>query len=492
MECWNELINTALLGTGKKTPVPEHLPPVLKETTDRIAEQAEDNEARFLQTAALVFNLRQSGTRALPSTTELPAPAEEEERSYCNEEAIQVLKDILGQEASGLLRLWLENCVGRSLIIRPDLIPILFRTAAQDRSIKGLVDRCCGKRGEWLSRFERKWQTAAIEVSPEVWKTGTLPERKEQLLLLRETDPAQALEWMKETWPQDDAATRAELLGLLEEHLSTIDLAFLEGLASDKSKKIKELALTLVKRIPGSPIVQQCGEVLRVALQLKKDKGFLGLKSRTGLEIHLPEIPASVFQSGIEKLSSDKNVPDDAFIVYQLMQSTPPEKYTEWWALPPGEIISLFEKDPLFQKLIPAMAEAAVSFKSAAWAEAFMQANIFYARLLPLLSPEAQEKYGNTFFADQPEPILQWALRRKGEWGLDLTRHIFRYTAKNTYQYNRAFYTRYIHLVPGRIALELEKFTPPEPHLQNMWSGNSEHILQLLHLKARIFQTLNA
>jgi hypothetical protein len=105
--------------------------------------------------------------------------------------------------------------------------------------------------------------------------------------------------------------------------------------------------------------------------------------------------------------------------------------------------------------------------------------------LLPL---QQQEYYSNTFFKDNEESIIRYAVQRDQEWGTELAKNIFRHTAKNRYNYNRSFYNQYIHLVPVQVVGELEKCTPQEEYQQDAWSKMSEYITKLITLKIQIIK----
>lgn len=494
MECWNNIINTSMIGTDKKNIAAADLPADLSEMAGIIMENAiTDKEEKFLQIASLAFNYRQCGVMPVNKPQVTLVKATEEEKEYCNSDALQVLKDIISEESVPLLKFWLQHCNANDKIVPPELIATLLATGIQEKKLQTLIAACCGKRGEWLSRFNEAWNFSANQTTEEFWQTGTPEQRKNIFKEIRKEDPAKAREWLQQVWPQEDAATKLSFLEIFADNIGADDIPFLETLAAEKSKKVKEEALDLLKQIPASAIVLQYQQVLQEAVIIKKEKALLGLTSKMVLQFHLPaSIDAAVFKTGIEKLSSNKDLTDDEFIISQLIASVPPAFWETHLQLKPADTIHFFQKDVVGKKMLPAFVIAIKKFNNREWAFAMMQySETFYIDIIPMLPLQQQDVYSIKFFADFPENIIQYAIQRDQEWDIELSQLIFRHTAKNLYHYPRSFYNQHIHLIPGKIALSLEKFTPPEEYMRTQWSNTSDYILKLLSLKARTNQSFN-
>jgi hypothetical protein len=494
MQYWDHIIHAALLGTDKRALTPTELPPGLAEAATLVQQNTTiDKEEQFLQTIALAFNYRQCGVMPLQKEGITTVKAGEEEKQYGNAQAMQTLKDILDIESHSLLRLWLQHCAGRQRIVVPELVPVLLHAGVQYKTLRTLATTCCGKRGEWLSKFNNEWYFPTNAGNEELWQTGSPDQRKAVLQQLRQTNPAQARNWLQQTWPQEDANTKQELLSLLATNIGEEDISFLESLESEKSKKVKELALRLLKQIPGSPVVQQYQQVLQQAVHLKKEKTLLGLSQHTTLTFQLPAtINEAVFKTGIEKLSSSKEFTDDEFMLYQLVQSTPPVFWETHLQLSPADIIQLWQKEATGKKLLPALVNAVTNFKCTNWAIAFMQnSNVFYIDIIPLLPSPQQELYSIKFMDQFAGSIIEYAVNFNNEWSVELTRAIFKHAAKEVYQYNKAFFNRNIHLIPAAIVPHLDQLAPPEEHLKSQWRNTSEYISRLLHLKTQTIQSFN-
>jgi hypothetical protein len=494
MEAWNEIINTAMIGTDKKAVDATVLSADLSNATNTImANVAIDKEEKFLQIASIAFNYRQAGIQPLYKEAVTLPVSPVEEKSYCNASAFQVLKDIQSEESTPLLKFWLQQCYTKQQIVQPEVLPALLATGLQEKKLQPLITSCCGKRGEWLSRFNEAWNFSSNQTKEQLWQIGTPEQRKSVLKEIRSINPAQAREWLLQTWPQEDANTKTSFLEILSINISEEDILFLESLAAEKSKKVKDEAVNLLKQIPDSSIVLQYQQLLRQAVSLKKEKALLGLSSKMIIQFHLPAaIDESIFKTGIEKLSSSKEFTDDEFIIYQLTKSVPPSFWEKQLDTKPENIINHFQKDETGKKMIPALVTAITNFKDTNWAFLFMQySEVFYLDILPLLPLQQQEHYSNKFFEPHPESIIQYAIQRKNEWSVELTKSILKFIAKNPYQYNRSFFNQHIHLIPVSIVADLEKCTPPEEHMRTMWSNSSEYITKLIALKIQTIKAFN-
>jgi hypothetical protein len=483
MQTWDQIINTALLGTDKRPLAASDLPADLAEAAALIQNNTTDKEEQFLQMAALVFNYRQCGVLPLKKEGVTIAHAAVEEKPYCSALAMQTLKEILDSESNSLLQFWLQQCSAKGQVVTPDLVPLLLGIGVQQKKLQNFVVACCGKRGEWLSRFNPEWNFSTATTNEELWQTGSPEQRKMVLEQLRKDDPTAARDWVQQTWAQEDANTKMEFLLLLAINSSAADIEFLESLSKEKSKKVKEIALWLLKQIPESPLVQQYQQVLQRAVTV----------GRKGLQVQLPaDLDENIFKTGIDKLSNNKEYTDDEFTVMQLMQAVPPSFWESHLQSAPDVIIRSWQKDVAGKKLLPALVQAVVAFKDQRWATAFMQnSHVFYIDIIPLLPVKEQEFYSIKFMGQFADNIIEHAIKREDNWSIDLTRAIFIHTAKSIYQYNRSFYSRYIHCIPIGIVTELDKCAPPEDHLKATWNNTSEYITTLLNLKKQTIQSFN-
>ncbi len=363
----------------------------------------------------------------------------------------------------------------------------------QQKKLQALVASCCGKRGEWLSRFNEAWNFSQNQTVEELWRTGTPEQRKTIFKEIRAAEPAVAAAWLQKAWPQEDANTKTGFLELFSININETDISFLTSLATEKSKKVKDEAVNLLKQIPSSDIVQLYQQALQLSVELKKEKTLLGLSSKMILQFHLPSsIDESTFKTGIEKLSNNKIFTDNEFIIFQLIQAVPPAFWENQFAMDAETIIYFFQKNTLGKKMIPALVAAAIQFKDAVWAvQLIAQDEFFNAGLLPLLPLPQQERYSNKFFEKHTERIIQYAAQKEVEWSNELTTNIVRHVAKNHYHYPRSFFNQHIHLIPASIITGLKKIVLPEEGLRVIWNNTSDYIIKLISLKTKVLKAFN-
>lgn len=482
---WNTIVNTVLLGTGKKQLRKEELPPALSAIADTVlGDKSLDAETQFLHLAAVAFNYRQSGVMPLEDTSVTLEPAAAEVLPYCSPAAWQALQTALDMSLPALVGYWLEACAAAQQLVPPEFIPTLMDMSIKEKGWRPLTIAIAGNRGEWLSKFNPAWAFNKTETAEERWQTGSLEDRKQVLTALRKAHPAQAREWLQQTWSQENAATRAELLKVLQVNISEDDVTWLETLLADKSQKVKDETWTLLKQLPTSGIVKAYWELLQQSITPEK-KGLLNKKS---LDLHL-QLPSDkrIADSGIQLLSSSKSVSDDAFILYQLTTYVPPAWWETYLQTDKKGVLSYFSNTELTQQFIQALGLAAIRFKDPEWLQLVLkESKDFFKDALEALPVHEQEAYALRFFEKEPQYIIRFLSERDYEWGMPVTRELLKWMAKNPYQYNRNFFDKQVHNLPLSIEGELENFSPEIPAYQATWKNTIEHIKRLLSCKAAI------
>lgn len=482
---WNNIVNTVLLGTGKKQLRKDDLPPALSAIADTVlGDKSLDVETQFLHLAALALNYRQSGVTALQDSSVTLEAAPDELLPYCSPAACQALQTAIDMGLQALILYWMEACAAARQLAPPEFIPTLMDMAIKEKQWRNLALTVGGKRGEWLGQLNPAWAFKKIETTEERWQTGSLEERKQVLAAIRQENPAQAREWLQQTWSQENAATRAELLEVLKINASEEDVPWLETLLTDKSTKVKNETWELLKQLPTSSITQAYWQLLKQSITPAK-KGLLNKKS---LDIHL-QLPSDkrIADSGIQLISSSKNTNDDVFILYQLTAYVPPAWWEDYLQTDKKGVLSYFNNTELTEKFIQALGMAASRFRDLDWLRLIIkEGEDFYMDAMKILPVHDMEAYALRFLEKEAQFIIRILSERDYEWGLPITRELFKWIAKNPYQYNRNFFDKQIQNIPLLIAGELESFTPELPAYQATWKNTTEHIKRLLTCKAAI------
>jgi hypothetical protein len=103
-----------------------------------------------------------------------------------------------------------------------------------------------------------------------LWENGTLEQRKLFLGRLRETDPDEARSLLQDGFAQLDARERAGLLEAITTGIGPADEDFLETLLGDRSKEVRQLAASLLARLPSSRYLARMAG--RMAACLKQER----------------------------------------------------------------------------------------------------------------------------------------------------------------------------------------------------------------------------
>ena len=130
---------------------------------------------------------------------------------------------------------------------------------------------------------------------------------------------------LEEAFPQENANNRQEFLEILEIGLNISDAPFLELLMNDKSKKMKDLAMNLLRRIPDSSLNRLYTEFVFRALRVKEERVLIFGKKKV-LEIDRQVQPSeALFKLGLSKMSSVKGVEDHQHWLEQTLPFVHPE-----------------------------------------------------------------------------------------------------------------------------------------------------------------------
>ena len=220
----------------------------------------------------------------------------------------------------------------------------------------------------------------------------------------------------------------------------------------------------------------------------------MGLASKTVLQFKLPAtVPGSIFEYGIQKLSSNKNISDERFIIYQLISYTPPVFWEQHLQLNPAAIIDLFCKTEEGYEHTAAIGMDASRFPSPGWAALMIEdENRLFLDLIVQLSPEQKEKYLLKHFEKAGDTLIQLVGNTTEELSVPLSKAIFKYTSTNPNQFTKTYYRDHIHLIPAGVVPELTRCTPSESYPAVVWGNTCDYLRELLSLKEQIHQSFKS
>jgi hypothetical protein len=239
-------------------------------------------DSSLLDTAAVALARRRAGVlpgsgdppvAAAPAETTVPLPGP----------AGQRLMRILGESVPGgaqlaqeLLSQWLE--VARELggHVPPIALPALLDAGRRNSIIRPALAQVAGRRGSWLAGLRDEWRWLRDEVPAPAsgvafdWHTGSSGERLGHLAALRRREPARARELVESTWSEDSSDDRARFVTALATGLSADDDPFLERALDDRRKEVREAAIELLRRLPGSSLRSRMAERARAAVRRER------------------------------------------------------------------------------------------------------------------------------------------------------------------------------------------------------------------------------
>ncbi|MFI5713062.1 DUF5691 domain-containing protein [Kribbella sp. NPDC051620] len=371
MRGWDGLVSSALLGTDRRPPHFEELPPKIQE---------ELGEGGLLDAAALATLYKRAGRTPLEGLQPLPA-APGEDSPLPRPAAIRRLAAMLSGFQTTALGEWLRTADAKGWGVPPEYLPALADHARGRAEYRPLVVKAAGRRASWLADLNPDWRFLheAVVEGNDQWTHGNPTQRRSWLRALRKSDPAAALEALEEVWPAEPAAVRLDFLSLLGANLSgtnaAADEAFLERALDDRSKEVRRAAAGLLQRIPGSQYGERMAQ--RVWSHLTVSQGVLAVDLPTRLT-------KAMERDGVEP-EPQEGFGKRAWWFLQIVAAAPLKTYELDYLKLPVEGCSP-------EVLQVAWAQAAVREGNADWARALLRANTRtggrVAELLKILPPE--------------------------------------------------------------------------------------------------------
>lgn len=486
---WEHIIDTATLGTARKQLSADAFPPAIAAILPQL--QEDDPESTFLAVAAVAMGYRQAGIVPLAdgggATVSVCAS---EQHSYCSDAALQSLYRVLEEKSEALLQLWLSLCAERQCLIPPIALPSVLNEAVSRPQFRTAIMACAGERGQWLIEQNDNWKPLKATPVEEQWETGTIGERARLLYQMRKANPQQARERLQSTWESESAQAKVEFLHALRDTISDSDRTWLEGIEGERSKKVKEEIVGLLRRIPTSAVVQQYAAYMMRCLSVQETR-TLGIVKKKVLA-YTPHTPdAALLAAGIEELSSSKEYTDEEFWLYQVLGNTPPALLEQHLQHEPATIIELFQKTKGYQKFVQAIAQATVQHRDTRWArELLAHADTASVGLIAILPEQERETFLLQWFYLAPADMTHLALQQQAEWSIPLAQRVLAHTCESVYQYNRGFYRESIGHIPVQLELSLRAIEPKEAYQQSYWQNTREELRTLLMLKQSIQNAL--
>lgn len=240
-----ELVAAATVGTAHRAVDLSGLPEPLRPDPMPV-----DPARAVLDAAALSALARRTVAAARPAS---PPPAPVAERAPVVPDVVrQVLARV--ERHPALLIEALTMIHRADLRLPPDLVPVLLDDARP--AVVAAARAVTGEIGRLLISKNPRWARPP-EPDPTdrtVWDEGTTAERGRWLRALRRADPAAARNALLDGLLRESPTTRAEFLGVLADGLSAADQDLLLTAVGDRSEAVVGVALSLLSRLPDSPL----------------------------------------------------------------------------------------------------------------------------------------------------------------------------------------------------------------------------------------------
>ncbi|WP_250033376.1 SWIM zinc finger family protein [Paractinoplanes maris] len=330
-------------------------------------------DASLLDAAAVALARRRAGV--LPGDGHEPVPAAPDETDAPLPAAAGVrLQRILAASVPGgaqlaqeLLAQWLAAAAERGGHVPPGALPALLEAGRRNSIVRPALALVAGRRGAWLAgrRADWRWlhdETPVAVVLPD-WHTGSAGERLGHLTELRASDPARARELLESTWAQESSDDRARFLGALATGLSEADDPFLERALDDRRKEVREAALDLLRRLPGSQLRGRMAE--RALALVRRERRLLGADRLT---VTPPEeLDASLRRDGVASTPA-RGIGVSAWLLEEIVAGAPLDTWSD-----PATMVRLARGNDWETPLLHGWAKAAVVQEDAVWASALLR-----------------------------------------------------------------------------------------------------------------------
>ena len=372
MSAWRDFVTASLLGTDKGGALPA-IPAALQEALGPA--DGLEREARFLTHAGALAWWRRAGWKPERSEAALPAVAAPEASGpLVSAASVGHLRAMLSGHCAEVLPEWLGVVVEQQRLLPPEWLPALLDRARQNRALRPLVMTAGGNRMRWLAGQNADWNFAADD-SPEHWETGNREQRLAILRGWRTENPALAREKLESVWSTEPADGRAAFLMLMEEGLGEGDAAFLEHALDDRSKEVRQGAVDLLARLPGSALAARM--LLRAAPLIIFKRG--GLLTRASLEVKLPDATDdSARRDGLDPkaLGMQTAFGEKAALLVLILAATPLSHWTSSSHQSPAALLKALEKNDFSRAVATGWTRAALRQQDPDWAEAILDAPV--------------------------------------------------------------------------------------------------------------------
>lgn len=360
MNEWHQIVKQAIVGTQNQAfilpPAPTAMAALWTQLTDL------PQEKQLLTSSALLNQYQRVGKKLPRVSLTLPPPAEETLQPP-PPMALELFQEILQlnelepaqlneQFFPYLLAIWLKGLRQGHYHAPFSILPQLLTQAKQHKELREAIQAVMGARGQWLVQQNQEWRYLQ-PLNITTWEEGSFASRHLFLQSLRQTAPHQARQLLADSWHQESAKERIELLQTLWINLNSEDEIFLQNCLEDRSRYVREIASQMLGSLPDSSYLSQA--LARIDQYIKMTK----IKAK----IELP----NQYDQAWEKEGMIKKLPSDewkklggerAFWLHQLLMRVHPRQLINHWQISLAHILTLLRKTDYEKFLINTLQKA--------------------------------------------------------------------------------------------------------------------------------------
>jgi hypothetical protein len=297
---WQQLINTALLGTDKvnfdEKSFPENIQTIIKQIPEN------DKEARFLKTAALLAFYQEAGQVPKRFEGEFTPYLQEDSQIIASQKFLAILDDIVvieGQFRNHLLEIWLDKLIERKQVCTAKKTIILLGLSVNlPKKINLKIPKVLNQKGLDLWTFKTGAIKGESTSEEQIWEEGKLGERRELFGNLRKNNPQKALDLLTKTWKEESLSDKMAFVEVIQNTFKIDDVGFLteilpEFIFKEKEKKtqreIRKIITGLLLGQMQNEVYSEAIEALKKYIVHEKVKGVLGWVGKEQKVIKLPK-----------------------------------------------------------------------------------------------------------------------------------------------------------------------------------------------------------
>ncbi|MGE0084096.1 MAG: DUF5691 domain-containing protein [Desulfococcaceae bacterium] len=297
----------------------------------------------------------------------------EDNRKTCTPAAGRILREALAKPWPRLVSEWIAGASGSNTRPRFRALPALLRFATETPVYRSAVRGCIGPRGRWIAQKNPDWRWAAAtekdmeQSETRLWEEGTLSERCEYMIRVREKEPAKSRALIQEGLKGETASNRSKLIALFQHSLSPDDEPVLESLLDDRSIEVRRALASLLSQLPSSALALRMQERMKDCVSMEKGLLRTTCKVEPPEEINEPMKRDSILDKAVSGLGSR------AAMLMWMVSFTPLGWWQERGNFSPKEILKAIRKSEWKEALFMGLANAAITQHDPSWITALLE-----------------------------------------------------------------------------------------------------------------------